>query len=226
MSFVNVSGGRYLVLSDKAGHYNARRAPERSPLKDSVPIKYIPLVATAIGLGLLWTGKFLGKIVHKVLRRAASAWIMTFVRKKEFNPKYRGFKVKGVRFKYREWTAIILSALAFAAAVSFTFVFANESIFGFVLLSFLVNSVIYSLRGLFRLYLDKVYSLHTEFVFWYWGGLVTIVTGWLGNAFCLTGYTLSDRETKKESRIQYSINFWTFLAAIILISGIWLCDII
>jgi len=217
LSFINASGGRYLVLSDKAGHYNARRAPENSPLKNSVPIQYIPIAASAIGMALLWTGKFVGKLAHKVLRRAASAKIMAFVRKREFNPKYKGFKVKGVRFKYREWLAIILSAFAFAAAVSFTYFYADDSIIGFVLLSFLVNTVIYTLRGLFRLYLDKVYNLHTEFVFWYWGGVVTIVTGWLGNAFCLTGYTLSDRETKKESRIQYSINFWTFLAAIILL---------
>jgi len=217
MEFItNIDGSTYLVISDNAGYDNVRRHPEKSPLAKFVPLAWVPVAATAIGLGLLWLWKLLYKLLLKIARRKASAKIMKYIRKKELNTIYRGFKLKGVRIKYREWAAIVLGAGAFAAGVSYTYFLNTSGIFLFILLNLCINTVIYGFRELVRLTMDRVHNLHTEYIFWYIGGFLTVITGWLGNTFCLTGYTVQDRETKREAVTQFRINFYTFVLALVL----------
>jgi len=216
LSFVtNLNGSRFLVFSDKAGYGNVQKNSEHSPLARYVPVQYVPALATAIALSLLWLWHFLLKLLRRILRLFVSSKLMRFARKREFKKKYKGFKLAGLRFKYREWISIILSALVFALAVSYSYVSTHTAVFAFVLSNLLVNIVIYAIRHLTRLVMDRVHKLHTEFVFWFWGGLVTMISGWLGNTFAMAGYMVSDRETKKEAQIQYVINFLSFLASLV-----------
>jgi len=205
-------GKKYLIFSDKAGFYNTKKNLEKSPLAKVIPLKFIPAAATGIGISLMWLWNFLFKLIYRIFRLTASSKIMKYVKKKKFKPSYKGFKVKGIRIKYREWFSILGAAAVFALASAYSFYSNNFKTLIYV--SLFVNCIIYAIRHITRLTMDKKYSHHTEYIFWIWGGLITVISGWLGNTFCLAGYTLSEKETKRESRINYNINLWSFLASI------------
>lgn len=203
---------KVIIISDKAGYNNLpKTSHKRSPLAKFIPDKYVPLVATAIGLGLLWLWKLVWPIIKKTLRVILGAKIMNRVRKKEVIKGSR--RIFGIRFKLREWFSVFSSAVVFALAVTYSYV----GMAYLVLINVIVNLVIYSSREFTRLYFDKSYKNHTEYVFWWWGGFLVIFTGWLGNVICLAGYTISESMTKRQLRIKYNIELVSFLIAIILL---------
>jgi len=209
----NNEGRKFMVFSDNAGMYNLMKNSERSPLAKFIPIEYVPLAATAVAFSLLWLWHLLVNIFNKVLKKVAISKIMKKVKKKEFKKDYRGFKLKGVRFKYREWTSIILAALVFALGISYSFF--SEEVRLLILTTFLVNILIYAIRHFARLFMDKKHELHTEYVFWFWGAIITVLSGWLGNTFGLAGYNISKDDKKGEAKIQYTIDILTFTASLI-----------
>ncbi|NOZ81075.1 MAG: hypothetical protein GXP63_05365, partial [DPANN group archaeon] len=206
-----------IIFSDKAGYYNAARtSAEKSPLASFIPVKYVPVVATGISFFLLWLWKFLFHFSNKILRLFVSAKVMKRIKKKELKAHFRGTHLKGIRIKWREWLAIFMAALVFAIAISYTFL-SDESVLEFVLVNVLANMVIYALRNLTRLVFDRVHGHHTEYVFWWWGGLITILSGWLGNTFSLAGYVISEdeKDKKTEGKVNFYINLMTFLAFLV-----------
>ncbi len=212
---------KYIVISDKAGYTNLPRIGiEKSPLNKYMPEEYVPVAATAVGAGLVWIWHILFNLIQKVARMSIASKLMKRVKKKELQMKYKGFKIKGVRIKYREWFAIFMSATIFALALSFNYVsdFSASSLFIFVIIG--VNCMIYAVRHLVRLTLDKQYNLHTEYTNWIFGAFVTIFTGWLGNIFGMAGYNMSDKEkiNKEEGRIAYIVNKVSFLIALIFLT--------
>jgi len=221
LSFLSNNNQKIMIFSDKVGYENTRKHPERSPLARIIPIKFVPTAATAIGVFLLWLWRFLLPIFKKIIRLFFSSKLMKYAKKKELNKKYRGIKIKGIRIKVREWIAILSAAFIFALAISYEYWDSATTIMVLIGINFLVNSLIYAIRHLVRLYMDKVHELHTEYKTWIWGSIITIITGWLGNTFALAGYTVSDKKTKREARIQYTINTVSFMVSIIFLIWNW-----
>ncbi len=210
-------GQRYVIISDKAGYDNlARTSAQKSPLAKIIPVEYVPAAATAIGLTLIWLWSFIINFLKRVLRLIVSAKIMKRIRKKEWNPNFKGFRIFGIRIKYREWVSIVLAAATFAFAISYTYLQEGMAILSFIAVNIVVNAIIYAIRNLTRLYMDKKHDIHTEYVFWYWGAFVVLMSGWLGNSFSLAGYTINDKDKKtdKEAKISYTIDLFSIIAAL------------
>ena len=208
------AGQKFIVFSDNQGFNNVPRNFEYSPLKNLVPEEYIPLTAAAIGFSLLWLWQWLAALVKRGIRIGLSSKIMSTVQKKELQEQYKGFMLFGLRIKFREWFSILGAAIVFALAVSLSFI--KEGFIIFLLANVLVNSIIYGIRHFTRLVMDRVHEIHSEYIFWIWGGLIAVVTGWMGNAFSLAGYTVA-QEAKNEGKVLFTIDLLSFLAAIIFI---------
>lgn len=186
----------------------------RSPLRSFLPMEVIPIVATGIGLGLLWFWKKIESFVNLFLRRYLSGSIMKKVKKQTTISAYKGINIYNLRIKYREWLAVGITALVFAIALSFNF----TNYFYFLFLNFLVNVLVYGIITFTRLFLDKHFDTHREYKLWGWGAIVTVLTGWLGNTFSLAGYVITDKASKKPA----FINFMTS-ASYIFFSFIFIC---
>ena len=210
-------GNRYLVFSDKVSDlYLANTAKKTSPLNKVVPEEYVPLTASVFGIILLFLWNFLTPVVVKTAKFLVSDKILRRVKKKKYRDEFRGFGVFGLQIKYRELLSILFSAVVFAAAFSYT-KFVKDNFLEVILVGLLVNIAIFYFKYFVRLVLDKRNDVRSEFVFYKVGALITLITGWLGNAFSLTGYTVSKNKKEEllEGKIQYQINLATFLLSII-----------
>ncbi len=114
--------------------------------------------------------------------------------------------------------AIVLgAALVFALTISYTKMISLDTVLALVNVSVVVNFIVYAVRHFSRLAMDKIHKLHTEYKFWIWGAITTVITGWLGNALPLVGYMSKEKTEAKnveEGRIQFKINLYTFLASL------------
>lgn len=205
-----------IIFSDYAGYKNLPKRIFKSPLSKIVPPEYIPTVATIIGFSLLWLFNLIYKLLFKTLRYKFSSRIMKIVKKKELKEKFVGIKIKGIRFKLREWIAILVSATVWAASLSYLYLAPNTDIILFLLMTIGANYIVYGLRHLVRLVMDKHHQLHTEYIIWIWGAIVTALTCWMGNTFAMAGYIISDKYSKIEGRIGYFTNLITFIAFMVL----------
>ena len=100
---------------------------------------------------------------------------MRRLKKKKIKPNFRGFYVKGIRLKLREWISVFLAAIVFALCISYTFFVNEPGVFILIFINIGSNSIIYGARNLTRLIMDRHQGIHTEYVFWYWGALITLV---------------------------------------------------
>jgi len=133
------------------------------------------------------------------------------ITKKELKKEFLGFQYKGVRFKLREWVAIVIGAGVFGVSLSYMFLAPDIGAFYLVMLTVTVNFFVYGMRDLIRLVFDKHYKVHTEWHLWFVGAVITAITGWFGNTFCLSGYTVSEGSHEKHGKVAYITNLITFL---------------
>jgi hypothetical protein len=208
---------KYIIFSDaKSEATIPNTSIKRSPLKGIIPDEYIPAVAVLAGLSLLWLWQIISVLFMKISRLFVSGMILSKVKKKNVKEEFKGFYIRGLRIKYRELFAVVISATIFALAITYTY-FEKEIWILLVATNVIVNSLVYITRNLVRLYLDKIHKLHTEYVFWIWGAIVTVLTGWLGYTLSMAGYVQKhDSEINvQEGKIQFIINLFTFIFAII-----------
>ncbi|OYT42822.1 MAG: hypothetical protein B6U88_02770 [Candidatus Aenigmarchaeota archaeon ex4484_56] len=216
--FVIDNGQKYIIFSDLFGEANyPNTAVDKSPFSKIMPKEYVPLAATVTGFSLVWLWHLLTSLLIKVGKLTLSSKLMKKVKKKEISAHYLGFKIKGIRIKAREWAAIFGAALVFALTISYTKMISLDTVLALVSVSVVVNFIVYMVRHFSRLAMDKIHKLHTEYKFWIWGAITTVITGWLGNALPLVGYMSKEKTEAKnveEGRIQFKINLYTFLASL------------
>ena len=218
LSFVELpSGERSIVFSDPAGFHKKERFLEKSPLANFMPIEYIPATATMFGLILLWLWSFSLEILHKIVRSFVSSKLMKRIKKKMIRKEFIGFTLFGIKFKVREWIAIFISSIVFAVAFSFSYVQTILTGYMYLIIKSFVNMIINGFKNIARMIMDKKHNYHSEYIFWWWGGIITIISGWFGNAIGLAGYTVSEnnKEEKDEANIEYFINIVTFAMSLI-----------
>jgi len=217
VSFLTSSNSKAIVFSDYKGYNNLPKNVHRSPLAKFIPLEYVPAAATVIGFTLLSLWHFLSGLFAKIFRFVAANKILNFIRKKTLKEDFFGIHIKGVRFKLREWVSIAIAAVVFAVSLSYLFLSPDSEIVLLLIATSVVNLLVYGIRNLTRLIFDRHHDLHTEYIVWYWGALITALTGWLGNTFALAGYNISrdDKGIKHEGRIAFFVNLITFVAFVI-----------
>ena len=195
--------------SDGAPTNLRQTAAQRSPLAKVVPVPLVPAAAAATGISLLALWNLLSGLGLKVLRLMVSDRVVGRFAQNEIKPEFRGFWFRGMRFKLREWIAILSAAAAFAASLSFLYLQPETPAVGFFLLTISVNMAVYSVRHLTRLSLDKHFGMSSEYKMWLWGAGMTALTGWLGNTFALAGYIVGV-ERERAGRVNYTCNVVSF----------------
>ena len=210
-------GQKYIIFSDaKSESTIPNTSTKNSPLKGIIPDQYIPATAVAIGATLLWLWHILAGLILKIGRLFISEKIMNKFKKKNVKEKGKSFKLFGIKIKYREFFSILGASIVFAIIITYTY-FTKELFVALLISNIILNAVIYGSRNLARLLMDKKYGNHTEYTFWTWGAIVTILTGWLGYTLSMAGYISKHKNHKNENQgfTSFIINLVTFIVSII-----------
>ncbi len=194
----------YMVFSDPAGFNNfARTSQYNSPLAKYMPVALVPIAATAVSFSLVWLWSLLQKIFQNISENFLANRILKKVEKKKLSLEFKGFHLKGIRVKYREWISIAISATIFSAAITYTY-FTSSNVLWLVMTNLIVNLSIYFFQNSLRLIFDNHHQSHTEYNLWYFGIFLTLLSGWLGNTFGLAGYVSADESHEKaKTKIQF-----------------------
>ncbi|KHO46304.1 MAG: hypothetical protein QS99_C0008G0002 [archaeon GW2011_AR4] len=218
VTYLDSGEQKMVVFSDRAGFSGlAKTGPYNSPLRKIIPVEYVPAAAAAIGFSLIWLWSLFGKIILEAIQEFFTDKVMNvFKKKKKVKDQARTMNIKGLEIKYREIFAILIAASIFAFGLAYTYLSPVLPVKSFLLAALIVNILIYLIRHLTRLVMDKRLKAHSEYVMWWFGALITIITAWLGNVFSLAGTTFKgDEENVAEGRIAFIITIITFVAFII-----------
>jgi hypothetical protein len=216
--YLTLNEKKIMVFSDYQGFNNIPRTSHKnSPLNNLVPEKLVPITASAMSISLLWLWQLFGKTITKFLK---TFFIRKVLKKAKKNKKVKNehdHLIFDIKIKYREWFSIIGAAVIFSLAISYTYMSNKINTLNLILVTMFANLLIYFVRNIIRLYIDKKHENHTEYNFWIFGSLLTIVSGYLGNTFSLAGFVLTDKKDNA-GKTNYIINLVTFLFGIIFLT--------
>jgi len=217
---------KYVIFSDKNGLGLPRTARSNSPFAKIMPVEVVPIAAAASGIFLIWLWAFLSKIGVKVATGAVKGLgsnkiLDRIKKKKELKEEFHGFMFRGVRFKTREWIAVIIAAIIFSFSVSYMYLKKDVNLLIFFGANILFNVLFQSMKNIVRLIADRHRQTHSEYILWYWGAFVTLITGWLGQTFSLAGLTISNEQPdsnaqKTSGKIAYFTNLGLIVIFLIL----------
>ena len=213
---------KYVIFSDKNGLGLPRTARANSPFAKIMPVEVVPIAAAASGIFLIWLWALLSKIGIKVVTGAvkgvgSNKILDRIKKKKELKEEFHGFMFKGVRFKTREWISILIAAIVFSFAVSYMYLKKDINLWIFFGTNIIFNVLFQSIKNLVRLIADRHRQTHSEYILWYWGAFVTLITGWLGQTFSLAGFTISNEQPDGNAqKTTGKITYFTYLGLIVI----------
>jgi len=138
----------------------------------------------------------------------------------------RGFHIGGLEMKYREIVSIIIGAVVYTAAVTLAIAGFSRGAVDKIGIALVGGLLFFGVRELGRIILCYFKGLHTEYIIWIPGMILTLVTGFLGNTLNAPGFVIEHKD--KEIRfsayafVKYIIVFFTALLA----TGLFLYNIV
>jgi hypothetical protein len=207
-----------VIYSEKEINNNDNKAADRSLLGRIMDKKYVPAAATFLSILLLYLWNIFGKTIMGLISDFSSSKVIQKItekkkiRKKEVHHlKLHEYVDKG------EIIALFLTSVIFAATMSWTWMKDISEFKRMFIINFIIVALISFLRELYRQYSCYKMKVRTEYVFWPFGSIMTIVSTFLGNTFSLASYTLLDEnvDEKKFGKISFKISVMTFALAII-----------
>ena len=187
---------------------NENYAAEKSPLNLVMDKKYVPFVATVTSVSIIYLWNIFGSSILQFFKDYISSHIRG---KKSKNKKIK----KKIEFSYKfiknidivELFSMLLAITVFAITMSWTWSADMSEFFNLFLINFIVISCILGFREISRLYYSQKYKLKTQYVFWPFGALLTIISTFLGNTFSLTFYIVFEEEKniKKFGKMYFNI---------------------
>jgi hypothetical protein len=195
---------KFVVLSEKAGaetfHVNKTVAPQKkmvrkavqySPLAWYLPEKWVPIVASLIGAALM-------SLLHAFssMSQAFMESLISDRKKQKIKIKPVALKVAGI--KVREAFSVTAAASVLGVAITWTYAGPSSDFMWLLIL----NAVICLIAGLSHEMVHKIagklLKIRSEYTFWPFGSLMTLLTAFLGNAFGLQGMLVDEVEAGVE----------------------------
>lgn len=171
-------------------NYPMQGAPQSPLAKIGIPAAAVPAVATVLTASVIAFWPFLLKTLTMLLKAVITGRLKVRAKKdKKLDTSQRQFVVFGFPLRPFELGAVLLGAVVYGLAICYTlrgwkldspFLLGQEAI---VL-------AIYYLRSFIRLAFERFFGLATQFRFWLVGGLLCLLSAFLGSPLATVGYEL------------------------------------
>ena len=189
--------GKFIVLSEEKGAQTfkvnrteakpnlERKAVKYSPLAGFIPAQWIPIIASAFGALFI-------SLLHQTLNLVKVYFESTLSDKKKSKIVLSKDCKRVVGVKVREVFSVTAAAFILGLSISWTYAGPTEEF----LMLFLISTVICIFAGISHEFVHRIFGrflgIESEYVFWYSGSIMTIITALLGNAFGLQGFLVEE----------------------------------
>ena len=181
-------------LSEKEDNRD-NKAADRSPLSLVIDKKYVPIVATAASIFLIYLWNISGNTFFQFIKDYIASHIRSKKSKKKKINKKIDFSYKIIKnIDIKEIFSIFLAIIIFAIVMSWTWSVDLSDFIMLFFINFFIVSFVLGFKETSRVYLSHKYKLKTQYVFWPFGALLTICSTILGNTFSLTYYIVFEEE--------------------------------
>ncbi|MBU0758634.1 MAG: hypothetical protein KKF44_11300 [Nanoarchaeota archaeon] len=188
-----------IIYSKKEVKNVENSAVSKSPLNKVMDKKYVPWAATFLSILMLYLWNILGKTFMNLLNDFVTSVILQKKTKGKTIKKERKHHIKAHEFINRnEVLAFIIFVIVFSLTMSWTWSGNLADFKRMFFLNLVIVFVISFLREFIRLVFCYKHRLHSEYVLWPFGTLVTIISTYLGNTFSMVSYTLLDEDVADE----------------------------
>ncbi len=217
--FATADSRKVMILySEKEINNNGNKAVEKSPLSNIMDKKYVPAAATFLSILLLYLWSILGKTIMSFISDFTSSKLIQKITAKKKVKKKEVQHLKLHEFIDKtEILALILTTLVFSLTMSWSWSNNMADFKRMLVINLIIVGVISTLRESVRQFSCYKHKLRTEYVFWPFGTILTLISTFFGNTFSLVSYTLLDEndDEKKYGRTSFFISLFTYLFAVI-----------
>ena len=208
----NIGEQKILMIYSKKEDSNAQNfVAKKSPLNNIMDEKYVPAAATFLSILLMYLWQVFSKTMFDFVNEAISSKIL--------DKKASTYKIKKNEFlNHKEIIAFIVYVIIFAFSIAYGWSNGSNEFFRLFWINLIIIGAISLIREIARLRFCFKRKIQSEFVFWPFGTLVTIISTFFGNTFSLASYTLLDEDENDEKRFgksAYLITLFTFGLAIL-----------
>jgi hypothetical protein len=184
----------------ESGQNSELKSVEASPIAAlGVPAQAVPIVATTAAVGTLALWPFLLKTIGGLLKTILAGLIKNRAKQgKKIEKNQRVVQLLGFSLRPVELAALLLGALIYGLAVGYafqgwrlspSFLFSQEALVVFI----------YYARSFIRFGFERRYNLPTQFKLWIGGGLLCLVSSYLGTTLGTVGYELEEGSSKEDT---------------------------
>jgi len=184
----------------ESGQNSEQKALAESPIaRLGLPEQAVPVVATTAAVGTMAIWPFLTKTLVGLLKKILVALLKSRAKKGEkIDTTQKRVRILGFDLRPAELGALLLGALIYGLAVCYGF--QGRSLTA----SFLVSQealvvLLYYSRSFIRFAFERRYALPTQFRLWIGGGVLCLVSTYLGATLGTVGYELEDAPDKESA---------------------------
>jgi hypothetical protein len=176
------------------------QAAEDSPLaKIGVPAQLVPVAATAVAAGGMALWPFLVKTLTGILKGLTAGLLKNRAKKSaKLDKTASPIALLGFRIPTKELGALVLGAMLYGLAMSYTFVGWKLSS-SFVLKQEGLVLTIALARTMVRFYFERAFKLATQYKFWLGGSMLCLGSAYLGSTMSTVGFELEEAKTPEDA---------------------------
>ncbi|MEM2131070.1 MAG: hypothetical protein QXM96_04285 [Candidatus Woesearchaeota archaeon] len=202
-----------IAYSEKEDKNTDNNILEKSFLSNFIDKKYVPFVASFLSILFLYLWNILIKTGFQLGNDLISSKILQkIVSKKKSKKKYLETKKLHQFIEKSEIFAFFLYTIITAIILSYAWSSSKKEFFDLLIINLFIIGFITFIREFARQYYCYKDKVNSEFAFWPFGSLLTLISTFLGNTFSLSCYTLVDENhEKKFGKVSFYISLYTLI---------------
>jgi hypothetical protein len=198
-----------------------------SPLATlGVPPQAVPVVATTATAGVMAVWPFLTKALAGLAKSIFGAFLKSRAKQgKAIDKTQKTIEVMGFVVRPVELASLLFGAAVYGLAIGYAFQGRNMSPAFFVSQEALVIAIYYA-RSFVRFAYERAYKLPTQFRFWPSGGLLCLVSAYLGNPLGTVGYELEETRTAEDAERIVKMKAWLIGVSLVMALGFFAANVV
>ncbi len=197
----------------------------QSPLaKLGVPLAAVPAAATVAAAGAIAVWPAILKVLTGLLKSFAAAFLKNREKKKAKIQSRKTYDVLGMAIGPAELAAVAIAAIVYGLGACYVFQ-GKKMQLGFVAQQEGLVLGLYFSRSIVRFVYQRVQKLSTQYRFWIGGGVICLVSAYLGTMLGTVGFEIEESKGPEDAKRLVNMKAWLLGIAFAMAVGFWLANL-